>query len=867
MDAKNFSKLKELIDELSLTTVLLDEDDPSSLEPIIASCQSLQHLTQHHNSQQRLYAACLAFLTASKSHDAKALFDQAKAFVTAAQDYIIDPSSAVFPNEHNTSTDKHIAWGDDLAKDYDEDLLLDFIAQYDQSLDEFEADLLANAYKPKAASDSSDFNSSVRRYLHTLKGDSGTVGLIGISRATHILEDILSSHNVQDIVEQILSYKSWVLSCLRAWSQSVAPVETSDTFIDRLLSSCATPTKATSSCSEDKPSSDSMECSSQNNPVTYRIEGDQEILAEFTQEADDHFNTVEEVLLEESDSIDADSVDTIFRSIHSVKGGAAFFNLQDITETSHVTETVLDRVRQGELTLDRALRNVMLAYIDLQKQLFSEARQAMARDGVLVRAERAAKYLKEITRFTKEGEQHAAQSAAPTVVQPSTTNGAHPPKQASSFEPLEDDAAQGFDQMSTEDSASKKGGKVDIKTFVKVDTTRLDKLIEYIGEMMISSSMLIRQSRDLLGSNEAVTKNAHQFELISRELQSIGMSMRLIPIKGTLQKMSRLVWDTSKKIGKEVSFEMEGEDTELDRAIIDKLADPLMHMVRNSVDHGVEPPDVRESKGKPRKGVVKISAFHLGGNIHIQIRDDGKGLDPKVLLNKAIEKGIVSPNDNLSIADIYQLIFAPGFSTAEKITDVSGRGVGMDVVKRNIESLRGRVEVESTLGVGSTFTIQLPLTLAIVDGIETRVGREKFIIPTVSLVEFLKPTSEMIVRPFNSDETLQFRGKFIPILRLSELYQVKGANRNALNGILAIVSMAGKEVALMLDEVIGTYSTVIKSLGEMFSGAKGLAGCAIMPDGNIGLILDVGTLVDLAHSVKQAHNYRLTPQEEVSLGL
>jgi two-component system chemotaxis sensor kinase CheA len=310
--------------------------------------------------------------------------------------------------------------------------------------------------------------------------------------------------------------------------------------------------------------------------------------------------------------------------------------------------------------------------------------------------------------------------------------------------------------------------------------------------------------------------------------------------------MSRVVWDTAKKTGKEVRFDMFGEDTELDRSVIDKLADPLMHMVRNAVDHGIESAEQRVASGKSKAGTVKLSASQAGGNIYIHIEDDGKGLDPEKLINKAREKGIISAEQNLSDQEAYRLIFAPGFSTAQVVTDVSGRGVGMDVVRKNIESMRGKVDIQSTIGKGSVFVIELPLTLAIMEGIEASIGEEHFIIPSLSVLEFLRPSEDMILNTLDRGETLQFRGHFLPIIRLTDIYGGSSKLTNPTEAILVIVENSGKLFALMVDEVLGKLSVVIKSLGGMFQGLKGVSGCAIMPNGSVGLILDIGALVQLA---------------------
>jgi len=299
------------------------------------------------------------------------------------------------------------------------------------------------------------------------------------------------------------------------------------------------------------------------------------------------------------------------------------------------------------------------------------------------------------------------------------------------------------------------------------------------------------------------------------------------------------------KVGKQVELVTEGEDTELDRTIVEEISDPLVHMVRNSVDHGIERPEVRVQRGKPAHGTVLLRAFHQGGNIVIEIRDDGNGLNPERILAKAVEKGLVKPDEQLSDSQIFNLIFAAGFSTAEKITDVSGRGVGLDVVRRNIDKLRGKIEIQSTPGQGSTFSIYLPLTLAIIDGLLVGVGEHRYIVPTLSVRESFQPRADMISSVHGRGEMINVRGRLIPLLRLYSHLGIQGATTDPTQSIVVVVE-AGKEVrCLLVDQLLGKQEVVIKSLGEAFRGNRYLAGAAILGDGRVGLILDPQALVHL----------------------
>jgi two-component system chemotaxis sensor kinase CheA len=383
-----------------------------------------------------------------------------------------------------------------------------------------------------------------------------------------------------------------------------------------------------------------------------------------------------------------------------------------------------------------------------------------------------------------------------------------------------------------------------VREAVKVDADRLDLLVDMIGELVIAESM-VSQSKELQsGRSTELARQINQLDKITRELQEMGMSLRMVPIRSTFQKMARLVRDLAKKSGKQVEFQTAGEDTELDKTVVDKIGDPLVHMIRNSVDHGLEPTtEERVKNGKPPLGRVELRAFHKGGSIYIEIEDDGRGLDREAILRKARERGLIREGETPPDRDTWNLIFEPGFSTAKQVTDVSGRGVGMDVVRRNIEALRGQIEIQTEAGRGTTISIRLPLTLAIIDGMVVRVGHERYIIPTLSIIMSIRPETQQISTVVGRDEMLMLQGRLLPLFRLGELFIVQDAIKVITEGIVIVVEDEGRQVGLLVDEILGQQQIVIKSLGEALQGIPGIAGGAIMPDGNVGLILDVGGLV------------------------
>ncbi|NJL58928.1 MAG: chemotaxis protein CheA [Desulfobacteraceae bacterium] len=373
-----------------------------------------------------------------------------------------------------------------------------------------------------------------------------------------------------------------------------------------------------------------------------------------------------------------------------------------------------------------------------------------------------------------------------------------------------------------------------------------------VGELVVAHSMVMQDDMVSGGTHYELNKKIAHTAKIVRELQTMSMSMRMIPLKSAFRKMARLVRDLARKTGKKVNFATEGEDTEIDRNMVDFINDPLVHMVRNAVDHGIESPEERKESGKAMFGNVQLSAYHSAGNVVVEIRDDGKGFDREAILNKAVERGLIADDPEsfakITEREVYNLIFEPGFSTAKIVSDISGRGVGMDVVRKNVESLRGQVEIQSQPGEGSMFRMILPLTLAIIDGMVVRAGHETYVVPTLSIVRSVQPDAKDISKVLNRGEMIMIQGKLIPLFRLASLFDITGAVSDPTKGIVMVVEDDNKQVGLLIDELIGSQQIVIKTLGDMFKHIPGISGSAIMPNGRVGLILDVGGLVRLAHA-------------------
>ncbi|OGV48363.1 MAG: hypothetical protein A2017_00460 [Lentisphaerae bacterium GWF2_44_16] len=553
-------------------------------------------------------------------------------------------------------------------------------------------------------------------------------------------------------------------------------------------------------------------------------------LPQYLDEMKEHMDLTEANLLKiEGNPLDTDTLNSLFRSFHTIKGSSSFLGLKQIEELAHSAETFLDSARNGTLTLKGEPMDIIFHVLDAFRKIHETLTSALLRrdtsfsmpafPGLLVRlhehssAPVKGNYRKAVTIKTEK-----ASTASPGIK-----------KEISEAPPVTQKAV--------------------LRDIVKVDSERLDKLLDTIGELVIAEAMVTQSPELRKFCSPALLQTLGHLNKITRELQSMGTYLRMVPVYATFQKMARLVRDLAKKIGKDIEFTMSGEDTELDKTVVDRIGDPLVHMVRNAVDHGIEAdPEQRIKAGKAAKGKVSLKAYHKGGNIYIEVSDDGKGLNREAILKKAVEKGIVGIDVQMEDRDVLALIFAPGFSTAEKITEVSGRGVGMDVVKRNIEELRGTVEIQSEYGKGSTFTIRLPLTLAIIDGMIIAVGTERYIIPTLSIVMSINLNRKEIRTVQNRGEVISLQGELIPLFHLDRIFEIPQTEKCSDEILVVIVEEAGLKTGIAVDRLIGQQQIVIKNLGDYLKGMQGLSGGAIMPDGNVGLILDVGGLVKLANS-------------------
>lgn len=590
-------------------------------------------------------------------------------------------------------------------------------------------------------------------------------------------------------------------------------------------------------------------------------QADTEMLQLFCAEAHDLLHEIEQGLLVlDGDPGDAPTLDALFRAFHTFKGNVGVMKLSELQQFTHEMESLLDAGRKRSLVLGRDAVGVILAGADLLQRFVDELARQLGGVGVGGSIDLPIPRLIAAVHRLLAGESASpapVPGPAPEAPVPAPEALAPPPAAASGPAPVPPaapaavpvpvsvSAPAATSAPPPVDDARPAAKPAAAAAVVRVDTQKLDGLIDLVGELVIAQSMVVQNPALATLVDQPLARLLSQLRGITTDLQRTAMSLRMVPVRGTFQKMGRLVRDLALQQGKEIHLELEGEETELDRGLVEDLADPLVHMIRNSADHGIESPDVRVASGKPRGGTIRLRAFHQGGFVVIEVSDDGRGLDPARILAKAIERGLVSPEEKLEPREIYDLIFAPGFSTAEKVTDLSGRGVGMDVVRRNIERLRGKIEIDSALGRGTRFTISLPLTLAIIEGVIVGVGGERYVIPTLSVRESFRPRPGQVSTVQGRGEMVSVRGRLTPLLRLGDHLGVTPRARDATDGIVVVAESGSDSRCLFVDELLGKQEVVIKNLGDLFVAQRDFAGAAILGDGRVGLILDVNTLVKL----------------------
>ncbi|MGU1765733.1 chemotaxis protein CheA [Pseudomonas aeruginosa] len=554
-----------------------------------------------------------------------------------------------------------------------------------------------------------------------------------------------------------------------------------------------------------------------------------QFLQVFFEETEEHLATLELLLIGlDLDRPDSETLHGIFRAAHSIKGSSGMFGFDDITAVTHELETLLDRIRCGQMHLRPDMISSFLEARDVLQRLLDAHRSGRPDPGVplLETVERLRGWL-------RVPEQEAAEEGFGLF------DGA-PGSPAAPSAPAQAVAATARGAVAPVRGDGESGS-------IRVSVEKIDSLINLVGELVITQAMLGQLGEQLDPSRHERLQHAlAQLEHNTRDLQESVMSIRMLPINFIFSRFPRLVRDTATRLGKQVELHLHGEHTELDKSVIEKLSDPLTHIVRNSIDHGIETPAERLAAGKPASGTVKLAASHQGGSVVVEVSDDGRGLSRPRILAKARERNL-PVHDGMSDAEVWQLVFMPGFSTAETVTELSGRGVGMDVVKRNIGAMGGRIDIDSAPGMGTRIGIRLPLTLAILDGLIVAVEAVNYVIPLTYIVESLQARSDDVRGLGGEDNAMiRVRGEYLPLFSLHELLRIGGEAPAPEQGIVVILESEGRSFALQVDELVGQQQVVIKSLEQNFRRVEGIAGATIMGDGSVALILDVDALPRLA---------------------
>lgn len=772
----------------------------------------------------------------------------------------------------------------------DNELITAWIGSCEGMLADLEGRLLALEKAPEDR----EVIAEIRRTMHTLKGECGVLSLHTAQQLCHEGESLIDARLSLGLavpIDPFLALLDWLKNytvrlsadhsatpddpklVMTAILAAHPPIQKSNTQIPNSPETAAklaphAPSRPASHPT-DLPSPAAapavqIESVVDTTPLKFAAQpGTEENLADFLCEAKDHISNSEEALLAlDQDRENIELINTVFRAFHTIKGVSGFMALKPIVSLAHSAEQLLDGARSGTIAMGRLELDLILASCDMMTRLLGvlegTAGPTRGEFELLVgKLDGAAKTAGSGTR----------QDSSSTTSKPPTVAAAATPGASNSLESCvsapaepaligvtEVEAKPRLAAESTVNPATDHEANLAAKArkgdqTVKVSTTRMDSLVTMVGELVIAQQMVVQDVASVAGNGQRVQRTLSHMGKMIRDLQEVSMSLRMVNLKSTFQKMTRLVRDVSQKAGKQIEVTTEGDDVELDRNVVEAITDPLVHMIRNSCDHGVEGVDERRAAGKNPIGHVALRAYHAGGSIVIEISDDGRGLRREKLIAKAKSKGILPPDtDETAMPDseVFAIIFLPGFSTAEKVTDISGRGVGMDVVRRNIEALRGKIEIRSTPGKGTTFLLRLPLTMAIIDGMVVRVGKQRYVLPTLSIQQSFRPKDDDIKTAVGLGEMVNVRGSMLPIYRLNRVLNLQEGLEQIADALLIVMEADDSRFCLMVDEILGQHQVVIKTLTQTGQQLKGVSGGAILGDGRVALILDVAQVVSLA---------------------
>jgi two-component system chemotaxis sensor kinase CheA len=705
-------------------------------------------------------------------------------------------------------------------------IIREFISECRDMIDDVEPKLI-ELHKDAAETGEvcGDTVNTIFRTFHSIKGSTGYLEFNVIKRLTHNAETLLdlfrkgkarlaSEHT--DILCQALDFVREALDEIELQGSDLGKEAKADRLIDNLqamiLDAGGTLPKAT----KVPATKEKKERASSSSPEEEKSEsgapegfGESLITAEmrgrFITESADLLTQSEQMLLELADAPDnaTDIITDAFRLIHSFKGNCGFMGLVDLERLSHSLETVMERVKTGGLKCSGHVLDFMLKTVDTLESGLADISQGGS--GAIEECDKQCRQLADLK------------------------SGGRP------------------------EAGARKTTTRLVRSDIRVDLEKMDRLVNLIGELVIAEAMVVNNP-DLEGYEfERFERAAGHMNRIVRDLQDVAMSVRMVPLSDTFRKMIRLVHDVASKAGKKVDLLLKGEETEIDRTVAELIADPLLHIIRNAVDHGIDSAEEREEAGKSESGRILLEARHEGGEVWVIVRDDGRGLDRDKILSKAMELGIVqSVGTHMTETEIWRLIFEPGFTTADEVTDVSGRGVGMDVVKKNIEMLNGSVDVYSQPGKGTMFVLRFPLTMAIIEGMLIRVGKARYTLPILAVRESIRVDEDSVTTTMDGQEIIKLRDELIPVVRLCELHRVEPDFEKISSGILVVMENQAHTVALFVDEILGQHQAVIKGLSDYIGSVKSVAGCTILGDGDISLILDPAGIYRMAEQVDRS---------------
>jgi len=730
------------------------------------------------------------------------------------------------------------------------DILQEFLSESREGLEQLDLDFIALEQNPN---DSATL-ANVFRTIHTVKGTSGFLGFATLEKVTHMGENLLDKLRNNDIVldEQKASLLLEMVDVVREQLDMIVATGADGGDYESLINRLEAQVNG-SAASEDVPqgsgasvtrveeqdavsdAGDDDDDDPTEVPVVPELDDEmKEVLKDFLQESFENLDRVDSELIELEERPDnRDLLSSIFRSMHTIKGTCGFFGFDKLEKVTHIGENLLVKLRDGEYSMNEQIATGLLAMVDAVRAMLHEI-TSHGHDGTK-------RYKKLIDLLSELKDSGSSQSAAPLeqVRSAAVKNESQPVVEAASAEP---DAFANTENVVAEVATKPKEPPPPaavVEASIRVDIPVLDSLMNLVGELVLARNQIV----EYVGTHEntQVVAAAQRLNLITSELQEGVMQTRMQPIHSVWAKLPRVVRDLSRACGKQIRVEMEGKSTELDKSLIEAMKDPITHLVRNSVDHGIETPERRLAAGKPEEGVLLLRAFHEGGQVHIEISDDGGGISADRIKKKAIENGVVTAEQAAKMTDqeICKMIFLPGLSTAEEVTNISGRGVGMDVVKTNIEKISGAIDLDTEMGRGTTFKIRVPLTLAIVPALIVSTGKQRFAIPQVNLIELIRIDEEEqdnAIEYIHGCPVHRLRGQLLPLVYLQKQLMLGEREPGALN--IVVLQAEKCRFGLVVDQINDTQEIVVKPLAEALKSIPVFAGATIMGDGRVALILD-----------------------------